>query len=133
MPALAAQSPYSPEFREWYELAQTTNEVLKAKEVWEQANPHADSNSGPDAQLYDALKKLENAIFARPVRSQTDVDELAIIALYWTETKTVPGKDLTKLSEFTLGRDGELEGEYREERSRAHLIQGAARLVLVRV
>jgi len=95
MPALAAQSPYSPEFREWYELAQTTNEVLKAKEVWEQANPHADSNSGPAAQLYDALKKLEKQSSPAPFAHR-------LMSMSWQSSRCIGRKPRRSLAKTSL-------------------------------
>ena len=122
LPALATQSPYSPEFREWYALAKTTPDIVATVEAWERAHPDADIDLRPDAQLYDAMSRLEDKIFARQVCSQTDIDELATIALYWTDDG----------DELELGHDIKLQSTSRDERSRAHLIQAAATLAMQR-
>jgi len=119
LPALAAQSQCSAEFREWYAMAKTWPDVLRSVTPWEHANPGKDHELSPDARFNEALGKLEDIIFARPVRSQTDIDELAIIALFWSDSDEDP-------SEFLIGNDPGVESPCRDDRAQAHLLQAVA-------
>jgi hypothetical protein len=63
----------------------------------------------------------------RPPRSWTDVAELGLISLYWTDKDALPG-DGDAL--FALNRGPDLNGECRGEIPRAYLIQAVAKLAM---
>jgi hypothetical protein len=108
----------SEEFRAWLVLAKQCAAALQAMEE--------------DAveDLWNSMELLERRIFAQPVRGIADarvVAEIGMVALSWTIKQSAnPNNN----DPFLLGADGELESEYRDTRSAAHLIQAAAKLIL---
>jgi hypothetical protein len=89
LPALAAENSakHSPEFLKWYALATRTGEALAASNTWEvehiRQGKERPQTEDPISLHWEAMHALEEALFARPVRSWVDVGELAVIAFYW--------------------------------------------------
>lgn len=123
LPALAAGT-HSPEFLAWYALATRTGEALAASNRWEEEcirqGKERPSAEYPIGLHWEAMRPLEEVLFARPVRSWTDVAEIGLIALYWSE-----GGDY-----FDLGRDPETSSEYQGSRPSAYLTQAVAKLAM---
>lgn len=135
VPAMAS-APYSPEFLQWYAMAKKTPAVHEAFDAWEKAHPDAseeESKKDPISVHWDAMRVIEDSIFARPVRSWSDVAELGMIALYWSQKDLLPGDRSDDPLQFALGRDPDLESEYRGERPSAYLIQAVAKLAMERM
>ncbi len=128
-----ASASYSPEFLQWYAMAKTTAAVFEADNEWEGAHPRPSDEEREKAPLpthYAALQALENVIFGRPVRSWSDVAELGMIALYWSDKDLLPGDRSDDPLQFALGRDPALESEYWAERPGAYLTQAVAKLAM---
>jgi hypothetical protein len=123
VPAVAADNSaeHSPEFLKWYALATRTGEALAASNTWEvehiRQGKERPQDEYPISLHWKAMHALEEALFARPVRSWVDVGELAIIAFYWG--------DGGKRSEFGFNNrpDPALDKDaYPLERASAHLV-----------
>lgn len=133
MPALASPDQYSPEFREWYALARTINQVAAAYNEWERTTPDwiERQSESPWNAFNAALEEIERRIHARPVRSWADVAELGMIALFWsTSDKAHSDEDPADIDQFALGRDPDLECDYQGQRATAYLIQAVAKLAM---
>jgi hypothetical protein len=83
--------------------------------------------ASPFGKFCEALQALQEPIFARPVKPASDVAELALIVLYWTNHTCAEGESQ---SHFTLARDPNLTEGDCAERPAAFLIQAAARIAM---
>jgi hypothetical protein len=107
---------FSADFLAWYALALTHDAAVNA------------DSDGPYDDLCDALRPLEERIYAQPIRGIEDarvVAEIGMIALFWTVNNATGGND-----PFVLGDDADLTSEFRNRRSAAEVIQAAAKLFL---
>jgi hypothetical protein len=86
-------------------------------------------------RVVEAMRPVEEEIFAQRVEgaaASTVVAEIGAVALFWSE-KTYAGvgeEDATTFNPFRLDADEDLHSGALDERSRAHLIQAAAKLYL---
>jgi hypothetical protein len=136
--ALSATQPWSPEFREWYALAQTRRAVEEADDAWESEHRVLYSiedrreAGSPWFAWADKLCDLETAIYEHPVHSWVGVAELGMIALFWSEKELRPedAGDDADVSSFALGRSMDLSELPQGERAPAALIQAVAKLAM---
>ena len=122
MPLLAADNSaaHSPEFLKWYALATRTGEALAASNTWEEEHIRQGKEC-PDAEYpidlhWDAMRPLQEALLARPVRSWVHVGELAVIAFYWGD-----GGERSEFG-FRSCEEPDLTSDDVKRRTRAHLV-----------
>ena len=133
----ALNSPFSPEFLAWYELAKSLPQVLAEDDAWIASQYGCgvlDPNQSPHARLCNEMRPLETYLCMRSITEPASLIaaiELSMIALWWTEGAgggTID--DPFAVDPFALTYDPTLEEGDRGERAAAHLIQVVARLFL---
>lgn len=131
---------FSADFREWYALAKTQNEALRADDDWEAAHPGASGEllqSSPWNRHSAALFEIEARIFERALNGGADVHtvaEVGMIALYWSDKdERSKRRGIYEYDPFELGCDPDtVPGACAQgDRAQFVLIQAAAKLYLI--